>query len=62
MSVNTLWILITNYPKEGYSQQVNLEANLDISQYGEIRQRTFYRRHFIKEPSCSFEGDVTTEY
>ena len=35
---------------------------LDISQYGEIRQRTFSRRHFIKEPSCSFEGDVTTEY
>ena len=20
------------------------------------------RRHFIREPSCSFEGDVTTEY
>ena len=35
---------------------------LDISLYGEIRQRTFSRRHFIKEPSCSFEGDVTTEY
>ena len=27
MSVNTLWTLITNYPMEGYSQQVNLEAN-----------------------------------
>ena len=27
MSVNTLWTLITNYPMEGHSQQVNLEAN-----------------------------------
>ena len=52
MSVNTLWTLITNYPMEGRSQQVNLEANsirslisyigtqLDLTQVTTLRKKS----------------------
>ena len=33
---------------------------LDIS-HGEIKQTTSFSKTFYSEPSCSFEGDVTTE-
>ena len=38
------------------------QLRLDIS-HGESNKQLISRRHFIiEEPSCSFEGDVTTEY
>ena len=37
-----------------------LVAGLDIS-HGESNRQLISRRHFIKEPSCSFEGDMTTD-